>query len=488
MSVDLDGPVRFIQWIAVATGPDGPGATAAVDDIAGIVERTGPAALIERHRASWTDRWASVPRLQGDPAAADGLRFGHFHLAQAPDRASSSQMIAPRGLTDQRHGGLGFFNTDLFLTPYYALREPAVARSLLANRLSGMGAARRYAARRGWPGLWFPLVVDPRGEPVAARHPGREAIAQSSLHMTATVLYGLSRYRAATGDWPVEPQLVDRLMTEARSFQQAILDRDAPATGFDEFHPAVRGHAATLGLARWALDWISAPDSMGGPVDCLGLEPGDDGAIEAFRGYRDLPERLCTNDGPGGLPRLTGAERAAAADGRALDSRLVKQADVVLMLALFPDRFPTEVAAACLDYYGCRTAHASSLSPAAHGLVAMRCGRSEQGWRYIAKALRWNLDFEPRETYRNGVHLAASAGGWLSIIDGILGLRVSTARRQATLRPRLPPQVRSLSGTTTLLGRHIDWRVEDGRIDVAGPGIACHRHGDGAAAVTVTIP
>jgi len=396
-------------------------------------------------------------------------------------------MIAPRGLTDQRHGGLGFFNSDLFLVPYYALCEPAVARSLIANRLSGMGAARRFAASRGWPGLWFPLVVDPQGEPVTARQPGREGIAQTSLHMTATVLYGLSRYRAVTGDWPVQPSLVDRLMAEARSFQREVLDRDAPATGFDEFHPAVRDHAATLGLARWALDWMAAPDAAVGPADCLDLVPGEDGVIEAFRGYRDLPERLCTNDGPGGLPRLTVEERAAAADGRPLDSRLVKQADVVLMLALFPDRFPPEVTAACLDAYGPRTAHASSLSPAPHGLVAMRCGRSEEGWRHIAKALRWNLDFQPKETYRNGVHLAAAAGGWLSIVDGGLGLRVSPVERKATFDPRLPPAVDSLSGTMTLFGRCIDWMVDGKRLDLAGPGIECRPADDETAAMTVTF-
>ena len=53
---------------------------------------------------------------------------------------------------------------------------------------------------------------------------------------------------------------------------------------------------------------------------------------------------------------------------------MIKQADVVLLLALLWERFPPAVREANFRYYEPRTGHGSSLSPAIHALVAARLG------------------------------------------------------------------------------------------------------------------
>ena len=73
------------------------------------------------------------------------------------------------------------------------------------------------------------------------------------------------------------------------------------------------------------------------------------------------------------------AARPMAADlllGRevTLRSKVVKQADVVMLCYVLPDEIPAEAALANLRYYEPITSHGSSLSPGIHAALAARLG------------------------------------------------------------------------------------------------------------------
>ena len=57
---------------------------------------------------------------------------------------------------------------------------------------------------------------------------------------------------------------------------------------------------------------------------------------------------------------------------RVQHSQLIKQADVVALLALLPETFAAGSHTTNFRYYEPRCCHASSLSPAMHGLAAAR--------------------------------------------------------------------------------------------------------------------
>ena len=63
-------------------------------------------------------------------------------------------------------------------------------------------------------------------------------------------------------------------------------------------------------------------------------------------------------------------EYFGAGQGLAVPTKLIKQADVVMMLNLFKDRFPPDIKRANWRYYEPRTEHGSSLSACAYALVA----------------------------------------------------------------------------------------------------------------------
>jgi kojibiose phosphorylase len=462
--IGFEGPAavrgRLLHWTVLASAETGPEALDRAQ--AGLAEAlsAGAGGLLEGHRRGWSARWSRALDLGGDAAAREGLRFGQFHLAQSADRSARRAMIGPRGLTDRRYGGLCFFNTDLFLTPYFALAEPPVAEALAGYRIDTARAARRHARAAGWPGLLVPLVADLEGRSVDALDDRRRRIGETSCHMTASALYGLARYRAATGRWPRPNREVARYLSGSRRFLRALVRSDRPVTGFDEYHPCVRRHSATLAMARWGLAWIAsgALDLYPPGIDS-GLERDVDGALAEFEGYFQLPDRTLAR-AEGSLAPLAGEGVEPGGD------RLIKQADVVLMMAALPHCFERSAMAASLDYYEPRTAHASSLSPAAHGAVAAHLGRSDPAWAWIRSALRYNLDFTPRAGYRNGVHLAAYAAAILSLLEGYLGLRLAGDGRSAGFDAALPAALDSLSGTLCLSGRDIRFRVDHKSLEI----------------------
>src|SRR5262249_60241588 len=92
-------------------------------------------------------------------------------------------------------------------------------------------------------------------------------------------------------------------------------------------------------------------------------------------------------------------------------SQVIKQADVVMLLALLWDRFDPALRLANFRYYEPRCGHGSSLSPAIHAMVAARLGDVELAWRYFHQAAAIDLD----DTMGNaaaGVHIATLGGLW----------------------------------------------------------------------------
>src|SRR5690606_4154064 len=124
------------------------------------------------------------------------------------------------------------------------------------------------------------------------------------------------------------------------------------------------------------------PESWGDVAAAMytGFAP-ETGLFEQFRGYHDLEDvdLSAYRAAAGPVDILLGRERTQR-------SKVIKQADVVLLLHLLWDRFAPEVRRANFHYYAPRCAHGSSLSPSIHALVAARLGEVEPALRYWRQA------------------------------------------------------------------------------------------------------
>ena len=115
-------------------------------------------------------------------------------------------------------------------------------------------------------------------------------------------------------------------------------------------------------------------------------------------------------------------------------SQVVKQADVVALMALLPDEFPGAAAKANFRYYEPRCAHGSSLSAGIHALVAARLGETEIALHFLRQAAAADLELDPNSA--GGIRIAGLGGLWQAIVLGFAGLGMDGDA--ITLTPRLP--------------------------------------------------
>src|SRR5262249_4199360 len=193
-------------------------------------------------------------------------------------------------------------------------------------------------------------------------------------------------------------------------------------------------------------DWRDAIERV-----VIGLDSAT-GLYEQFAGFHALEplDLAAYADRTVPIDVLIGRERTQR-------SQVLKQADVVALIALLPEEFPGAMAETNFRHYEARCAHGSSLSAGMHALVAARLGDAEMAMRYLCETAAADLDLDPNSA--GGVRIAGLGGLWQAVLLGFAGLEL----RADTLGlvPRLPPQWQSLSFRRC-------WRGPSGVIPIAG--------------------
>jgi len=247
--------------------------------------------------------------------------------------------------------------------------------------------------------------------------------------------------------------------------------------GPDEYHEDVDDNVFTNVMARWnisrgleVMDVLRErwPNHAAALREKLAL--GD----EELADWRDAIVRIVIGRDPAtgiyeqfaGFNALQPLELAAYADrkvpidviiGRELTQRsqVVKQADVVALIALLPEEFPDTMAETNFRYYEPRCAHGSSLSTGMHALVAARLGDAPMALRYLRATAATDLDLDPNSA--GGVHIAGLGALWQAVVIGFGGLDLNGDT--LGIDPRLPPQWRSLSFRVCWRGRSVAIRI-----------------------------
>jgi trehalose/maltose hydrolase-like predicted phosphorylase len=179
------------------------------------------------------------------------------------------------------------------------------------------------------------------------------------------------------------------------------------------------------------------------------LDP-ETGVYEQFDGFHALePLELAAYAGR--------TEPIDVVIGRELTQRsqVVKQADVVALIALLPEEFPGAIAETNFRHYEPRCAHGSSLSAGMHALVAARLGDAATALRYLRESAATDLDLDPNSA--GGVRIAGMGALWQAVILGFAGLDLTG--NTLAIAPKLPPQWRGLSFRVRWRGRSLAIRI-----------------------------
>ena len=151
---------------------------AASRDLEGVVrsaldraQRSGWRGVLEAHETAWADRWTcSDIVIEGDEEAQKALRFAVYHLIGAANPEDEHVSIGARALTGDSYLGHVFWDTEIFLLPFYILTWPEAARALLMYRYHTLPGARAKAARMGYRGAMYAWESADTGEETTPEH------------------------------------------------------------------------------------------------------------------------------------------------------------------------------------------------------------------------------------------------------------------------------------------------------------------------------
>ncbi|WP_088006062.1 glycoside hydrolase family 65 protein [Indiicoccus explosivorum] len=446
--------------------------------------------LLRNSAAKWTAFWRDKEVLisSADPFDQLALDFALYHLEIMTPAHDERFGVGAKGLTGEGYKGHVFWDAEMFILPFHLLTEPRKARQLLRYRYLKLEQAQEKAARNGYEGALFPWESALTGEEetpefaaINIRTGDRQRIssAVAEHHIVADIAFATVQYYLHTGDEEfMKTEGLALLMETGRFWMSRASERDGrlvleDVIGPDEYTEHVDNNAFTNYMARYNVEQALRYMEQFGAED----EAYRDRA-EAFleRLYLPVPDAaglIPQDDTFLSLPEidLSAYKENQGSQGILLDysrqevnrMQILKQADVVMLLYLFPDQFPLEVIAENLAYYEARTIHDSSLSKAVHAIVAARCGEEELAYRFFREACLIDLGPKP-DSSDEGIHGASLGALWLATVFGFAN--VSFEGDCIRLDPKLPKEWSELTFPLRYRGRHLEISISRSRIRI----------------------
>ena len=446
---------------------------------------------------AWSNFWrASDVVIRGDDVAQVALRHALFQLRIAAPGDDIGASIGARSLSGLGYRGHVFWDTDIFVLPFFTFTQPELARHLLMYRWYTLDGARRKAAAGSFEGAQFAWESAETGDEVTPRYlpdPNSDDLVRIwtgdlQIHLSSDVAYAIWQYWRATGDADFFASYGAPIILETARFWESRVEPDTPSPGAysisnvlgpDENHDNVDNNAFTNKMAAWHLEtavaawrWLennakeranevgarleindSRLDRWRDIAEKLVVRQNDDGLIEQFEGFFNLKEVDWAQ-----YADRTRSMQAILGVAETNDYQVLKQADVLMLMILLADHFDARTLRANWDYYEPRTdhSHGSSLGPAIHAWVACKLGMPDEAYRRFMHAALTDID-DVRGNARDGIHTASAGGLWQAVVFGFAGLKLTEAEGVVgyAVDPQLPSHWERLSFSVEIHGeRH----------------------------------
>ncbi len=158
-------PAIFVRFVAFAhDGMDLDPGVAAQEALAEIRGQS-LVHLHDEHVRAWNALWSqSDVEIEGDEDAQRAQRFAMYHLLSAANPEDDRVSVGARALTGEGYKGHVFWDTDIYLLPFYCHAWPEAARAMLLYRHRTLPPAREKARRLGYRGALYAWESADTGE------------------------------------------------------------------------------------------------------------------------------------------------------------------------------------------------------------------------------------------------------------------------------------------------------------------------------------
>ena len=448
-------------------------------------EALGFDALAAESAACWEEKvWNRAPIvIDGPDYDQFAVRFAQYHMQLMTPAHDNRMNIGAKGLAGEGYKGHTFWDTEIFLLPYFVFSMPEVARRLEEYRYLSLPGAHAKALHNGCEGAQFPWEsawLDD-GE-VTPEYMGTDIVTGQlikvwsgfiEIHITADVAFGVWQYYVCTGDQDYMDRYGYELIFDCAKFWLSRLEPGEDGllhmndvVGPDEYKEHVDDNAFTNYMARWnmqkAVEYAKQlseekPRLYAALDQKLGLtallpkweealprifltQPNEQNVLPQDSTYLTLEDIDLTKykqqSHVGGIYKDYNQEQITK-------MQVSKQADVMVLFYLLEEQFSAAVKRASWDYYEPRCLHDSSLSLSTHSVLACDNGDVALGYQMFEKACGIDLSNDDLHSSDAGIHAASFGGLWQCVVYGFGGLRMIGGRLRVD--PRLPDQWKGLS-------------------------------------------
>lgn len=434
----------------------------------------------------WADKiWNEIPVTIESENNYDQLaiRFAQYHLHIMTPAHDNRMNVAAKGMSGEGYKGHTFWDTDIFVLPYFTFTAPQIAKKLEEYRYLSLAGAHKKAKDNAYEGAMFPWesawLDDGEVTPVwgaadiVTGLPTKIMSGFIEQHITSDVAYGIWQYYQVTGDESFMESCGYELMLDTAKFWASRLEFDEKdgkyhindVVGPDEYKEGVDDNAFTNYMAYWniqkAMEFYNLlkttkPEIFARLNEKLDLtrvykiweerkeliflpKPNENKVIAQDATYLTLKDI--------DLTKYKNQENVGSMFYEySLDQvkymQVSKQADIMILFFLLEDWFSIDVKKANWDYYEARTLHDSSLSLSTHCILANDIGDTQMAYDLFDKASK--IDLGPNmKTSDEGIHAASIAGIWQSCVFGFGGVRMLNGNLR--INPSLPKQWNKLN-------------------------------------------
>ncbi|MCR5108810.1 MAG: family 65 glycosyl hydrolase [Lachnospiraceae bacterium] len=427
----------------------------------------------------------SQMEIDGDKELEDAVRFNMYQLLQAAPHDSYSG-IAAKGLSGEGYEGHFFWDTEMYVVPFFLLTDPELAKNILSFRYATLSKAKENALLIGHKkGALYPWRTI-TGVECSGYFPSGTA----AYHINGAIAYAVIQYYLTTADDIfLKEKGIEILIETARLWlDTGVYGRNGhfliqEVTGPDEYTCMVNNNYYTNASAKHNLyyaarfyeqfkdapeilalkkridisdseieDMKKAASEMYLPYDeTYGINPQDDSFLDkpvwdlSATPKEDFP--LLLHYHPLHLYRY----------------QVCKQADTVLSHFLFPSLQSRETMEKSFRYYEKITTHDSSLSTCVFSMTASMLGLKKEALSYFGDSAKLDL-MNRHENTKDGVHTANMGGCYMAIVNGFAGLRIN--EDGLSIDPYVPEGLNRYSFPFTYQGRDLKLTVEKKKIEL----------------------
>ena len=452
--------------------------------------------LFNSNKEVWSSYWNDQNIvIEGNDYDQLAIRFAQYHLKVMTPSHDNRCGIAAKGLSGEGYKGHSFWDTEIFILPFYTYSKPEIARKLLEYRYLSIGGARKKAKDNGYEGAMYPWesawLEDGEVTPVWGAVDivtGKSTKIWSGFieqHITSDITFAIWQYYMVTNDEDFMEKYGYEIMFDTAIFWASRLEWDEikqryhinEVIGPDEYKEHVDNDAFTNWLAYWTIEtainyYNKLKESDSEVIRKLESKLSLQNAMENWTTKlpkiylpepRDLDNVIPQNDTFLSLEDidLTKYKNQEHIGSMFKDYNLdqvnkiqvVKQADVVMLLYLLEHKFSKEVKKANYDYYEKRTLHDSSLSLSTHSILASDIDEKDLAYKLFQEATKIDLG-ENMKTSDHGIHAASLGGLWQIVVNGFGGVRMVGGNLR--INPKLPENWSRLSFSFMWKGNKLD--------------------------------